>query len=59
MSVSRPFTNTTTGAPAGIASMFGRIFRRVQNGSLQSYAFFFGAGLIIAIWLAVFLSANH
>ena len=50
--------STTTGAPVGIASMFGRIFRRVQNGNLQSYAWVFGAGVIIVIWLAVFATKN-
>ena len=49
---------TTTGLPAGLAGLFGRVFRRVQNGSLQSYAWVFGAGVIIAIYVAVFVAKN-
>jgi NADH-quinone oxidoreductase subunit L len=50
--------STTTNLPAALSSSLGRIFRRVQNGNLQSYAWVFGAGVIIAIYLTVFASSK-
>ncbi len=50
--------SSTTRLPAAIASSLGGLFRRMQNGNLQSYTFVFGAGVIIAIYLAVFFSSK-
>jgi NADH-quinone oxidoreductase subunit L len=51
--------SSTTRLPAAIASGLGGFFRRLQSGNLQSYTFVFGAGVIIAVYLAVFLSSKH
>lgn len=51
--------SSTTRLPAMIASSLGGLFRRMQNGNLQSYTFVFGAGVIIAVYLAVFFSSKH
>ena len=36
------------------ASGIGNLFRSLQNGNLQGYAFLFGAGIIVVIYLTVF-----
>jgi NADH-quinone oxidoreductase subunit L len=36
------------------AESFGNIFRRVQSGSLQGYAFSFGLGVILVIYFTAF-----
>ena len=41
------------GLSRGAASL-GNVFRRVQSGSLQGYAFGFGAGVVLVIYLTVF-----
>lgn len=41
------------GLSRGAASL-GNVFRRVQSGSLQGYAFFFGLGVVLVIYLTVF-----
>ncbi|MCE9519837.1 MAG: NADH-quinone oxidoreductase subunit L [Verrucomicrobia bacterium] len=50
--------SSTTRLPTAIASSLGGLFRRMQNGNLQSYTFVFGAGVIIAVYLAVFFSSK-
>jgi NADH-quinone oxidoreductase subunit L len=50
--------STTTRLPVALASGLGGLFRRLQNGNLQSYAFLFGAGVVAAIYLAVFLASK-
>jgi len=37
------------------AEGFGNLFRRVQSGSLQGYAFAFGLGVILVIYITVFI----
>jgi NADH-quinone oxidoreductase subunit L len=37
------------------AASFGNLFRRVQSGELQGYAFSFGLGVILVIYFTVFL----
>ena len=37
------------------AEGFGNLFRRVQSGSLQGYAFVFGLGVILVIYFTVFI----
>jgi len=39
---------------SGLANGAGEILRRLQGGSLQTYALFFGIGVIFLIYLAVF-----
>jgi NADH-quinone oxidoreductase subunit L len=51
--------SSTTRLPAAIVSGLGGLFRRLQSGNLQSYTFVFGAGVIIAVYLAVFFSSKH
>ncbi len=41
------------GASRG-AESFGNVFRKVQSGSLQGYAFAFGLGVILVIYLTAF-----
>ncbi len=48
----------TTRLPVAVVSGLGGLFRRLQNGSLQSYTFVFGAGVIVAVYLAVFLNSK-
>jgi NADH-quinone oxidoreductase subunit L len=36
------------------AESFGNIFRKVQSGSLQGYAFVFGLGVILVVYFTVF-----
>ncbi|WP_193214879.1 NADH-quinone oxidoreductase subunit L [Luteolibacter marinus] len=42
------------GGAGRIAEGFGGLFRRVQSGNLQGYAFAFGIGVILVIYLTVF-----
>ena len=42
------------GGVARSASGIGNLFRKLQNGNLQGYAFLFGAGIILIIYLTVF-----
>ena len=44
------------GGSSRLAESFGSIFRRVQNGNLQSYAFTFGLGVILVIYFTAFWS---
>ena len=37
------------------AEGIGNVFRRVQSGNLQAYAFAFGFGVILVIYLTVFI----
>jgi NADH-quinone oxidoreductase subunit L len=37
------------------AASFGNVFRRVQSGSLQAYAYVFGLGVVLVIYFTVFL----
>ena len=39
---------------AGIASGLGSLFRKLQLGNIQGYAFLFGLGVILLIYFAVF-----
>ncbi|MDB4463065.1 NADH-quinone oxidoreductase subunit L, partial [Akkermansiaceae bacterium] len=38
------------------AGGIGRIFTRMQSGNLQTYASLFGVGVILVIYLTVFVS---
>ena len=38
------------------AGGFGRIFGRLQSGNLQGYAVLFGIGVLLVIYLTVFVS---
>ena len=42
------------GGSARIAEGFGGLFRRVQSGNLQGYAFAFGLGVILVIYFTAF-----
>jgi NADH-quinone oxidoreductase subunit L len=42
------------GGSARIAEGFGGLFRRVQGGNLQGYAFVFGLGVILVIYFTAF-----
>ncbi|QJE98757.1 NADH-quinone oxidoreductase subunit L [Luteolibacter luteus] len=42
------------GGSGRIAESFGGLFRRVQSGNLQGYAFAFGLGVILVIYFTVF-----
>ena len=42
------------GGSSRIAEGFGGLFRRVQSGNLQGYAFAFGLGVILVIYFTVF-----
>ena len=44
--------------PAALASGFGKWFRRLQTGSLQGYTFLLGLGLVVAVYIAVFMIAK-
>ena len=44
--------------PAALACGIGGIFRRLQGGELQGYTFLLGLGIVIAVYLAVFLGAK-
>jgi NADH-quinone oxidoreductase subunit L len=44
--------------PAALTSGLGGVFRRLQGGELQGYTFLLGLGIVIAIYLAVFLGAK-
>ena len=41
------------GLSRGVASV-GQLCRRLQSGSLQGYAFVFGLGVVVVVWLTVF-----
>lgn len=41
------------GLSRGVASV-GQLCRRLQSGSLQGYAFAFGLGVVVVVWLTVF-----
>ena len=41
------------GLSRGVASV-GQLCRRLQSGSLQGYAFAFGLGVVIVVWITVF-----
>ena len=42
------------GGASRIAEGFGGLFRRVQSGNLQGYAFVFGIGVILVIYFTAF-----
>ena len=42
------------GGSSRVAEGFGGLFRRVQSGNLQGYAFAFGIGVILVIYFTVF-----
>lgn len=42
------------GGSSRAAESFGNIFRKVQSGSLQGYAFAFGLGVVLVIYFTVF-----
>ena len=44
--------------PAALTSGLGGVFRRLQGGELQGYTFLLGLGIVIAVYLAVFLGAK-
>ncbi len=45
--------------PAALAAGFGKWFRRLQTGSLQGYTFLLGLGLVVAVYIAVFMTVKH
>ncbi len=45
--------------PAAISRALGNGMRRLQSGSLQGYTFVLGLGIVIAVYLAVFLTSKH
>ena len=45
-------------APAALAALAGSWMRRLQSGSLQGYTFILGLGIILVVYLAVFLSSK-
>lgn len=49
----------TIRVPAALSSALGKWMRRLQSGSLQGYTFVLGLGIIIAVYLAVFLNTKH
>ena len=42
------------GGASRLAESFGLLFRRVQNGNLQAYAFTFGIGVILVVYFTTF-----
>ena len=46
--------NLIVGGLVRTASGVGNLFRKLQSGNLQGYAFLFGAGIILIIYLTVF-----
>jgi NADH-quinone oxidoreductase subunit L len=42
------------GGASRLAESFGLLFRRVQNGNLQGYAFTFGLGVILVVYFTTF-----
>ena len=46
--------NLLVGGLVRTASGVGNLFRKLQSGNLQGYAFLFGAGIILIIYLTVF-----
>lgn len=42
------------GGSSRLAESFGNVFRRVQSGNLQGYAFAFGMGVIVVIYFTAF-----
>lgn len=46
----------TTRLPAGIARGLGSWSRRLQGGSIQGYTFLFGLGVVILVYLTVFIT---
>ncbi len=49
----------TLRVPAALSSGFGNLLRRLQTGSLQGYTFVLGLGIVVAVYLAVFLNTKH
>lgn len=45
--------------PAALSAGLGNWMRRLQSGSLQGYTFVLGLGIVIAVYLAVFLTSKH
>jgi NADH-quinone oxidoreductase subunit L len=43
------------GGLARATAAFGQFFRRLQTGNLQAYAILFGAGLLLVVYLTVFV----
>lgn len=48
----------TTRLPTALVNAFGCGFRRLQTGSLQTYTFLLGLGIVVAVYLAVFFAAK-
>lgn len=49
----------TIRVPAALSAGLGNWMRRLQSGSLQGYTFVFALGIIVAVYLAVFLTTKH
>jgi NADH-quinone oxidoreductase subunit L len=45
--------------PAFLSTALGNGMRRLQGGSLQGYTFVLGLGIVIAVYLAVFLTTKN
>ena len=45
--------------PAALSAGLGNVLRRLQTGSLQGYTFVLGLGIVVAVYLAVFLTTKH
>lgn len=48
----------TTRLPAALVGGLGAYFRKLQTGSLQSYTFLLGVGIVIAVYFAVFYAVK-
>jgi NADH-quinone oxidoreductase subunit L len=49
----------TLRVPAALTSGLGNWMRRLQSGNLQGYTFVLGLGIIVAVYLAVFLTSKQ
>ncbi|TLD69758.1 NADH-quinone oxidoreductase subunit L [Phragmitibacter flavus] len=48
----------TVRLPTALVNVLGGGFRRMQSGSLQTYTFLLGLGIVVAVYLAVFFAAK-
>lgn len=48
----------TVRVPTALVNVLGGGFRRMQSGSLQTYTFLLGLGIVVAVYLAVFFAAK-
>lgn len=48
----------TARLPTGLVNALGGGFRKLQTGSLQTYTFLLGLGVVVAVYLAVYFAAK-